>query len=338
MPPRQSTPLRARSDAHEVRFEQHMSPYTVKTVGTRPTNGWPLFIAMHGGGNAPKELNDSQWKVMQRYYRDHPELGGYRYVALRAPNDTWNGFYDNYVYPLIDNLIRHFTLFGEVNPDKVFLMGYSHGGYGAFAIGPKMPDHFAAIHASAAAPTDGETTAKTLCNTVFTFMVGGKDTAYGRRERCEKFDQEIKQLGGQLDIYPVTFQFIEGNGHTDYRTVIKIVDMYPQTRNPVPREITWLMTDPVIRNFFWLQARQPAKKVEFNASCRDNWVKVKTSSPCQAAVLLDSRLVDFRRPVKLELNGQVKSLRIKPSLSVLANTLLDRGDPGLAFTAQIEVP
>ena len=36
----------------------------------------------------------------------------------------------------------------DIDPDKVFIMGYSHGGYGAYAIGPKMPDHFAAIHAS----------------------------------------------------------------------------------------------------------------------------------------------------------------------------------------------
>lgn len=60
--------------------------------------------------------------------------------------------------------------------NKVFIMGYSHGGYGAFAIGPKIPYRFAAIHASAAAPTDGETTAKTLRNTRFSFMIGGKDT------------------------------------------------------------------------------------------------------------------------------------------------------------------
>jgi hypothetical protein len=100
------TSLKADFDTNVVRFEQYISPYTVKQVGTRPAKGWPLFIAMHGGGGAPKQVNDSQWKQMQRYYRDHPEAGGYLYLALRAPNDTWNGFYDNYVYPLIDNLIR----------------------------------------------------------------------------------------------------------------------------------------------------------------------------------------------------------------------------------------
>ncbi len=45
-------------DAKQVRFENYTSPYTVKFVGERPTNGWALFIAMHGGGGAPKELND----------------------------------------------------------------------------------------------------------------------------------------------------------------------------------------------------------------------------------------------------------------------------------------
>jgi hypothetical protein len=68
---------------------------------------------------------------MQIYYRDHPEVGGYIYLALRAPNDAWNGFYADHVYPLIDNLIRQFRLLGDIDPDKVFLMGYSHGGYGA---------------------------------------------------------------------------------------------------------------------------------------------------------------------------------------------------------------
>ena len=95
------TSLRADFDTNVVRFEQYTSPYTVKRVGTRPAKGWPLFIAMHGGGGAPKAVNDSQWKQMQVYYKDHPEAGGYLYLALRAPNDTWNGFYDNYVYPLI---------------------------------------------------------------------------------------------------------------------------------------------------------------------------------------------------------------------------------------------
>jgi hypothetical protein len=332
--------LKADFDAKQVRFDKHLSAYTVKTVGTRPTNGWALFIAMHGGGGAPKQVNDSEWKVMQRYYRDHPELGGYRYVALRAPNDTWNGFYDVYVYPLVANLIRQFLFFSDVDPNKVFIMGYSHGGYGAFAIGPKMPDRFAAIHASASAPTDGETTAKTLRNTVFTYMMGEKDTMYGRIDRCRKFDQAVQELRAKhTNAYPVVMQFVPNNGHGGLPDRDKIVQMYPHTRNPVPTELTWLMTDKVITDFYWLHVPTAGKKREIEATCRDNRLIVSTTTNVPSVtVLLDSRLIDFSKPVTVEFDGEKSSHKLQPSLRTLCETLLRRSDSELAFTAAIDLP
>jgi transglutaminase-like putative cysteine protease len=332
--------MKADFESKQVRFGQYVSPYTLRTVGSRPGNGWPLFIAMHGGGNAPKEVNDSQWKGMQHYYRDHPEVGGYLYLALRAPNDTWNGFYDDYVYPLVDNLRRQFLLFGDVDPDKVFILGYSHGGYGAFAIGPKEPDLFAAIHASAAAPTDGETTGKTLRNTVFTCMVGENDTAYGRIERDQKFRDSIRMFRGERkDIYPVNVQIIPDNGHTGLPDRDEILEMYPAVRDPAPRELTWLMTDKVIRDFFWLHTEAPGKQQEIDAACHDNRLVVTTTpNVTQATVLLDSRLIDFQKPVVVELNGKSFSRKLQPSLRTLCQTLQLRGDAGRAFTVEIPLP
>jgi poly(3-hydroxybutyrate) depolymerase len=325
---------------NQVKFEKYLSPYTVKQVGTRPANGWALFIAMHGGGNAPKAVNDSQWKHMQIYYREHPEVGGYLYLALRAPNDTWNGFYDVYVYPLIANLINQFLLFGDVDPNKVFIMGYSHGGYGAYAIGPKMPDRFAAIHASAAAATDGESTPKTLRNTRFTVMVGDKDTMYGRYERNLKFRAALEELrGNRQDIYPGAIQIIEGNGHTGLPDRDKIAEMYSAIRNPVPTELTWLMTDNVITDFYWLRCATPAKQLEIDATCRDNKLTVTTTGTVtNATIFLSRALVDFDKPLNIELNGRpLKPVKIRPSLRVLCETLARRGDPDLAFTARLDV-
>ncbi len=327
-------------EARQVRFDKYLSAYTLKAVGSRPFNGWPLFIAMHGGGGTAKEVNDSQWKIMQIYYKDHPEAGGYLYLALRAPNDTWNGFYDDYVYPLIDNLIHQHVLFGDVDGSKVFLIGYSHGGYGAFNIGPKMPDHFAAIHASAAAPTEGETSAKTLRNTPFSVMVGGEDTAYDRRARDEKFAEIIKQLKGErTDIYPVTVQVVEGVQHSNLQDRDKIPDLYPHTRNAAPRELTWEQTDSVIHDFYWLHCEAPAKKQEISATCRDNRVIIQTTlNVPDLTVLLDHRLIDFSRPVTFEVNGKTVQQTLRPSLRVLCDTLAQHSDPDLAFTAQWNVP
>jgi len=331
--------LKSDFDAKQVRFEEHLSPYTVKTVGTRPAKGWALFVAMHGGGGAPQKLNDSQWRHMQIYYRDHPEAGGYLYVALRAPNNTWNGFYTGYAYSLIQNLLRQFLLFADVDPNKKFVMGYSHGGYGAFAMGPKMPDHFAAIHSSAAAPTDGSGPI-TLRNTVFTCMVGEKDTMYGRYERVQNFEKEVKALrGDRTDIYPVTVQIVADHPHSGLPDRDKIAEMYANVRNPVPRDLTWRLSDTVVHDFFWLHVPSPKSGMEFNVACRENHVTVtSTTNLTDASILLDSRLIDFDQPVILELKGQKSTHELKPSLRTLCQTLQRRGDPELAFTAEIVLP
>jgi hypothetical protein len=51
--------VRSDFEAHIVKSSNYQSAYTVKTVGQRPGSGWALFIAMHGGGNAPAKTNCS---------------------------------------------------------------------------------------------------------------------------------------------------------------------------------------------------------------------------------------------------------------------------------------
>jgi hypothetical protein len=318
----------------QVRFEKHISPYSVKTVGKRPANGWGLFIAMHGGGGTTQEFNDSQWRRMQTYYRDHPEVGGYIYIALRAPNNTWNGFYTGYTYPLIQNLLRQFMLFGDVDPNKKFIMGYSHGGYGAFAIGPKMPDYFAAIHSSASSLADGAN-ASTLRNTVFTTMVGSNDTLYGRYKNIVNFQKEIQMLrGNRTDIYPVTVQIIADHPHSGLPDRDKIAEMYANVRNPVPSELTWRLSDNVIRNFFWVQTNVPKAGMSMNTTIQKNNIVAQTNL-AEASILLDSRLIDFKKPVVLELNGKKSTHKLKPSLRIFCQTMQERGDPELAFTTKM---
>ena len=337
--------LKSDFDANQAVNGEHVSPYTIKTVGNLPAGSkkWPLFIAMHGGGNASAEVNDSQWKVMQRYYKDQPDLGGYKYIALRAPNNSWNGFYDNYVYPLIENLIAQQIAFGDIDPNRVYIMGYSHGGYGAFAIGPKMPDRFAAIHASASAPTDGETIATNLRTTRFTFMIGENDTAYGRRERCEAFAKKIAELRrDRQDIYPVEMFYKAGYGHGGLPDRDMIRAMLPFRRNPVPREITWEMTDPVVDNLFWLSVEAPAKGQSVDARILPGsnsvpMIELETVHVDQITVWLDERLTGAATEIDIKLNGQVARHQLNPSIRNLCDSLLRRSDPELAFKCRVDL-
>jgi hypothetical protein len=53
---------------------------------------------------------------------------------------------------------------------------------------------------------------------------------------------------------------------------------------------------------------------------------------------LDSRLVDFKKPVTVEMNGKTTMQKIQPTLRTLCETLQSRCDPGLAFTAELPLP
>ena len=323
--------------AGKVVSGKYVSPYAVRQVGKMPEGGWGLVIAMHGGGNAPKQVNDSQWRIMQRYYKDHPGDGGYLYLALRAPTDAWNGFYTGYVYPLVARLIRQMLVCEEVNPDKVFLIGYSHGGYGAFAIGPKMADRFAAIHSSAAAPTDGQSTPKNLLNTPFSFMIGERDLAFGRLKRCLAFDQAVKGLRGERkDAYPVRMFLKKGFGHGGLPDRDHLSSMLPAVRNTIPESIVWESTDSVVRRFSWLENPEPSKKQLIEATRKGNRFEIKLTEIESLNLYLDERMVDYRKPVVVELNGKVALDRsLSPSLPVLCRSLLERGDPRFAFASKV---
>jgi predicted peptidase len=319
-----------------VRSKDHVSPYTVKEVGKRPKNGWPLFIAMHGGGGAPKNVNDSQWAVMQKYYKDQDSVTGYKYLALRAPNDVWNGFYDDYVPPLIINLIRQFTVLGDVDPNKVFIMGYSHGGYGAFFIGPKIPDRFAAVHCSAAAPTDGTISPLTLRNTRFTFMIGEKDTAYGRKERCERFDKEVQKLKeANKGEFPVEMEFKQGFGHGGLPDRDKIKEMYSNTRNSIPSHLSWELMDSVVSDFFWLSVPKPEKGKSIDAKIVQNTIQITTRNVSDFQLGLDSRQISFDQPIQILLNENKQEVKVQPKLLTLCLSMLERGDRDLAFTCKV---
>ncbi len=322
----------------QVRFKDYVSAYVVREVGKKPETGWPLVIAMHGGGGAPKAVNDSQWEIMQRYYKDHPEITGYKYLALRAPNDSWNGFYDDYVPPLIVNLIRQFTLLGEVDADKVSLIGYSHGGYGAFFIGPKIPDRFAAIHSSAAAPTDGTISPLSLRNTHFSFMVGEDDNAYGRRERCLKFNDEIEKLKKENPgDFPVDFELKKGFGHGNLPDRDELQEMLPLTRNPAPRRLTWEPTDSLITDFFWLTVPKPEKGQSIDVALRDDTARITTRNVKEFELDLDGRLAPLDKPLHVVLNDKEEVVTLHPQLLTLVQSVLDRGDPELAFTCRVHL-
>jgi poly(3-hydroxybutyrate) depolymerase len=332
-------PLLREFEAKTVATRDRKSPYLWRHVGQRPAGGWALFIAMHGGGGAPKEVNDQQWhRMFEQYYKEHPESGGYVYLALRAPNNEWNGFYDDAICPLVERLIRQFVLFADVNPDRVYALGASHGGYGAFVIGPKMPDRFAAVHASAAAPTGGETMSENLRDLRFTVMVGDKDTDYGRADRCRAFVKAIEGLKARYGGYPGEVTILPGAGHSvpDRDMVARMLAASP--RHPWPDRVVWAMSDDVLTHFYWLETPRPDPAGRIEAAAHDNTITLKTERLGDVALWLDAPLVDLGRPVIVERDGRRETFTPRPSPETYCEGLERRGDPRLSAPVRIAAP
>jgi transglutaminase-like putative cysteine protease len=334
-------PLRQEFGDKKVATADRTSPYLWRYVGTRPADGWALVIAMHGGGGAPKQVNDGEWNYMYTtYYREHPEAGGYAYLALRAPNDTWNGFYDDSISPLVERLIKQFVLFAGVNPAKVFIMGASHGGYGAYVLGPKIPYRFAAVHAAAGAGTDGETMGENLRNVRFTTMVGERDTAYGRIERGRAFQQKVADWKKQYGGYDAEFFFPTNVGHLvpDHDW---LAGMLKYRRNAAPDRIVWRQSDNVLHRNYWVEALAPSAggSVDARVAAGPEGSTITISSEKQKgiALWLDPSLVDFKKPVTVVYNGKKSQVRLKPDLETYCAGLEQMADPALTAPCRVVI-
>ena len=330
--------LRADLDAKIVRTPDRTSPYLWRTVGEKPPTGWALVIAMHGGGGAPKEVNDGEWKYMfSTYYKDHPEAGGYIYLALRAPNDTWNGFYDDAISPLIEQLIKQFVLLEDVDPDKVYTLGASHGGYGAFVIGPKIPYRFAAVHAAASAPTDGETYGENLRDVPFSIMTGALDDGYGRIDRDQKFMAEVEGWRKLYGGYDITLTSPAGVGHLvpDHDV---LADMLKYRRNPWPSHIVWSQSDTVLHRFYWLDAPRPNPKGHIEAIVSGNTIVINSLNQDKVSLWLDQSLVNLNKPVTVKVAGfKDQKFVLHPNAETFCEGIMETADPRLAAPVKVEV-
>ena len=210
------------------------------------------------------------------------------------------------------------------------------------------PKLFAAVHADAAAPTDGDSAPENLRNTAFSCLVGEHDEAYGRRARCEAFALAVTRLRGDAtDTYPVTVEVAPGKHHPDLGDHDRPALLSGVRRTAAPRALRWRPTDPVVRDFAWLSLSAPARGQELIASVGGYRGEVTASGfepPAGAPapvlrVRLDARLVDARRPVTIVVNGRaVFEGGLAPDLATLCRTLAERGDPGLAFDREVAVP
>lgn len=305
-----------------------------------PSGGRSLFISMHGGGNAPPEVNTSQWKNQVKLAQGYKPDEGI-YVAPRAPTDTWNLWHEAHIDGLFERLIENLIVMENVNPDRVYLMGYSAGGDGVYQLAPRMADHFAAAAMSAGHPNEASPLG--LRNLPLAIQVGEKDNAYNRNNIAVEWGKKLDVLRAADPAgYEHFTDLPAGKPHwmgMEDRKAIPWMEKF--TRQALPDKVVWYQDDVTHDRFYWLAvpAGKAAKGTEITATRSGQTITLTTTGEVpEVTILLNDAMADLDQPLTIKTGDKV--LFTGPAARTIAEirqTLAERGDPRLTFSAALTV-
>jgi len=363
------------TENQSMTFGDAVMKYTITRIGEPGENGYPVYIALHGGGGTTKEFNDSQWQHMQIYYRDSVACG--IYIAPRGVRDTWNTHFNNESYYLYERLIENLSIYENIDTNRIYLTGYSAGGDGVYQIAPRLADRFAAVNMSAGHPNGVNLT--NLYNTPISFQCGENDTSFDRHKETARSAGRLKALSeeyrtGESDqgyLHNVFIHIGRGHGVRDndagrsqqsvisnpgewlngaepipMNTNTNAVDFMNQyTRDPLPRRIVWDLSvrspEPCRDTFYWLRADENIREgivvVNYNKSTNTFHVE-KNTAKGDVFIMVNDEMIDLFAPVTVTFEGESTSCTVTPSLDYMKKTISEKWDRNMIFAAEIPLP
>jgi poly(3-hydroxybutyrate) depolymerase len=312
-------------------------PFAYKKFGKKPKAGWSLFISLHGGGGTTKKVNDQQWENQKKLYTVEEGI----YLAPRAPTDTWNLWHQSHVDRLFARLIEDLIVLEDVNPDRVYLLGYSAGGDGVYQLAPRMADHWAAAAMMAGHPNG--VSLLSLRNVPFALQVGANDSAYSRNKVGKEYGEQLEKLRKEDPKgYEHFVKIHEGKGHwMNLEDKAALPWMAKFTRDPIPQKVVWKQTGTPHARSYWLAVpEKEAKTGSLVIAARDGQTIDVTAAEKVATLLirLDDRMLDLDKPVRIRHDGKTLCEAVAPrTVAVMVATLAGRGDPSLVFSAEVRL-
>jgi predicted esterase len=282
----------------------------------------PLVVVLHGKG-----ADHNTWFDVTPI-KEHAERHD---TIVAAPegrgDDVYRGPGEQDVLDVIQNVCRHCA----VDPDRVYLIGHSMGGWGTWWIGLRHPDRFAAICPMAAmAPIELLPNARHLAP--FAIHDAGDDVVPVDHSR--RAASELNRLG-------ILFQYREetGYGHSskligdNLDRIFSWLEQHPRVTRP--QRITYVTKAPECGQAYWIRVLEAARptgpaRVEATAEAPHRLV-VKTSGVRQLAVDLNSVPIDLDKPIDVCIDGQTLTVPQRTGLALFVRESADgdwRYEPG----------
>ena len=351
--------------AASIKHGKFTMPYTIITIGTKQAAGWPMFICMHCGGKfygkgTVKEhgwdVNSREWKAQMSLTFSQYKPDGLYFIP-RMADDNMGRWWHKHNIEIFTKVMAHAKVFNEVDPNRVYMMGISQGGYGSCHLGPYMADQFAAVGPMAGGMM---TVTQNLRNLPFRSDIGEKDTAYKRIELAKKLHAKLdehRKADPQGYLNELNVQMGRGHGINYSLTPSWLVK---HTRNPYPEKIVWHCKEKQVLykdNFYWISLSDVPQKGEFQIEAKidkaQNRIAISAlelqpkpkdakEQPKQALqssdliVHLNDKLLDLSEPVTIQVNGkQLFEGKVERQESTMVKNLIQRMDPNYAFPATV---
>jgi len=328
--------FQAANKRHSLPLQGKTLKWLERVFGTEPSGGRSLWISLHGGGNAPAELNDEQWQNQIGLYEPKEGI----VIAPRAPTNTWNLWHEAHIDPMFDSLIAGMVATRNVNPNKVYVLGYSAGGDGVYQIGPRMADRWAAAAMMAGHPNEAKPLS--LRNLPFFIFAGGADDGFDRNKVAATWGKQLDALRAKDPLgYPHKTTIYPGLPHwMDGKDAEAIPLMAKAVRNPWPKKIVWLQDDITHDRFYWLArpTGTSAKDQLVQATVNGQTIDISAEGHGKLILRLSDRLLDLDKPVTVTCRGKkLFSGPVQRSAEALKKSLDERPDPESAASTLLEV-
>ncbi|MBR1652167.1 MAG: hypothetical protein IJ692_02110 [Alloprevotella sp.] len=337
--------------------------YRYGSKGTAPAAGYPLFIYLHGSGDRNDEWTTGLSLALG--WNDSPSV----YFIPQIPNTgEWYRWWQKSKQWAWEKLLRQALASGDINPDRIYVLGISEGGYGSQRLASFYGDYWAAAGPMAGGEPLKNAPAENLRNTPFSLRTGSLDDGFFRNTLTTYTKTALDSL---QTLHPEGYEhwvtLIEGSGHgIDYSPTTPWMKKY--TRNATPMSVSWedYEMDGLNRHGFAnlevLERPTIAYRTYYEETISDNVVNVtvqnvdysttetregiemKFERTCwnvrygKFRIYLNEDMVDLSRPVRILVNGrEYFNDVLQPDVRYMVNSTSCFFDPRRVFPVAVDV-
>ena len=326
-------------DSKKLTLMGHTMLFEFFKIGQSPPDGYSLYFGMHGGGGCPKEVNDHQWNNHKHLYDQFLKPGSIWFVP-RAPEDAWNMWHLPYIDDMFDYIIQSFLVLKIVNPNKVFITGYSAGGDAVYKLAPRMASQLAGAAMCAGHPNGASMLS--LRNCFISLQCGEYDDAYNRNKVCIEYGKTLTNLKNEDPEGYDNFCRLHPSGHWMNLAdgmIFTILDT--KLRNPYPEKIVWKQCNDVPKTqFYYLSVpKEHCKTATLIESVKKgNTVEIISEDVSEVEINLNENFFDFDQKLKVYFNKKLvfEDFVIKDE-KMVRETFENKCDPFMYFCAKVVV-